>query len=402
MAECTVAGIFELAGELQVESGYMRYSQFLLFALLTAFSAHLQAQKLYLGVMGGAGLTDGFKDRRFYYRNLSYPDIVFFTDSKDYILGATAEVQFNSNFSVEGDALFRKLHLTFAGVLPDGTLNSVSPNSAITWEFPILAKYRFGHARFRPFLEAGPSFRTAGNLNGSRPSHHGVTAGAGVETTYRGIRIAPVLRYTRWARDTPAPRPQSKPDQLEMLVGFSMAGDSPWRPWHRRVMLGALVGTGVTADFKSASRGDTTVRSGPHKIITGPSVEVDLGRNLAFEFDALYRPYRYTSITIFSDQARYEGEGTKVTWAFPLLAKYRFLRGQSMRPFVEAGPSFRLTQSLTYASPYGVTAGGGVDFRARFLHLQPTVRYTHWAANTNSYSATALRNQVEMLMGISF
>lgn len=77
--------------------------------------------------------------------------------------------------------MYPELHSTFAGIEPDGTLNSISPSPVVTWEFPVLAKYRFSEGRFRPFIEAGPEFRTTGNLNFS-PSRYGGTAGFGIET----------------------------------------------------------------------------------------------------------------------------------------------------------------------------------------------------------------------------
>lgn len=52
-----------------------------------------------------------------------------------------------------------------------------------------------------PFLEAGPSFRAAGNLNGYNPSHFGVTAGGGAEIRKGAVLLSTALRYTRWAKD---------------------------------------------------------------------------------------------------------------------------------------------------------------------------------------------------------
>ena len=74
-----------------------------------------------------------------------------------------------------------------------------APNTVVTWQFPVLVKYKFPLGRLSPFLEGGPSFRSAGNLNRSDPSHVGVSAGVGVEAQWRRLRIAPRVRYTRWA-----------------------------------------------------------------------------------------------------------------------------------------------------------------------------------------------------------
>jgi len=79
--------------------------------------------------------------------------------------------------------------------------NVQTPFTVLTWQFPVLAKYGWGRSRWTPFAEGGPSFRLAGNLNGYNPSHYGITLGSGMETRTHGIRLAPALRYTRWAQD---------------------------------------------------------------------------------------------------------------------------------------------------------------------------------------------------------
>src|SRR6185312_6856249 len=97
-----------------------------------------------------------------------------------------------------------------------------------SWEFPILAKYRFGFPIVHPYIEAGPSFRATSISN---LSNNGVTVGAGVEVQALLLRIAPEFRYTHWSSDSKtAPTSfllgtltpfSSKQDQVEFLVGFS-------------------------------------------------------------------------------------------------------------------------------------------------------------------------------------
>ncbi|MBM3812696.1 MAG: PorT family protein [Acidimicrobiia bacterium] len=111
----------------------------------------------------------------------------------------------------------------------------------ITWQFPVLAKYRFaGRGGARPFLEAGPSFRTTGNRN-TNPSHTGLTAGAGLDWKQLGFRVAPTFRYTRWAADPWWTHP-SKQDQLEALVAISRDGVSDRQPLGGRVQPGIVGG----------------------------------------------------------------------------------------------------------------------------------------------------------------
>jgi len=96
------------------------------------------------------------------------------------------------DFALEVDAIYKPLH------------NSVGQGNAFTvlsWDFPVLAKYHLARLGRAPFVEAGPSFRVAGNLNGYNPSHFGVTFGGGAETRKGWALLSTVLRYTRWAED---------------------------------------------------------------------------------------------------------------------------------------------------------------------------------------------------------
>lgn len=112
-----------------------------------------------------------------------------------------AEVRLPLHLSIEVDGLYHELEFTRAGIEPDGSLNSVSPAPVVTWEFPVLTKYRFTFPLITPFVEAGPAFRTSGNLNGASPSNHGFVAGVGAEAHVWKFRVAPQFRYLRWARD---------------------------------------------------------------------------------------------------------------------------------------------------------------------------------------------------------
>jgi hypothetical protein len=182
------------------------------------------------GVIGGAALTDAFG----YDSTTSIPlpsggseqvGLRSYSTRRDYAVGPMIEVSSPwRGLSVEIDALYRPMSLTTAVVLPGGTLNSVSPATVVTWEFPVLAKYRFTSSKMRPFVEAGPSFRASGNLNTAAPSVYGGTAGFGVEAHVGKVRIGPVFRYTHWAADAAVAAfgSPTKQDQVELLVGFSL------------------------------------------------------------------------------------------------------------------------------------------------------------------------------------
>src|SRR5271170_7940325 len=110
-------------------------------ALFTACIITASAQSLSVGIMGGGSLTDAFQ-------SINSENQLSYSQSKDWIVGATLELHLPHNFSIEVDGLYRELHLTTAFLEPNGTKNSVSPSPVVTWELPVLAKYGVHVSRF--------------------------------------------------------------------------------------------------------------------------------------------------------------------------------------------------------------------------------------------------------------
>ena len=132
------------------------------------------------------------------------------------------EVRLPRHLSIEVDGLYHDLAFTVQGLYPgqDDLFH------VVTWEIPVLVKYYFPLSgfslpRLRPFIEAGPSFRTAYNLNGALPSGQGFAAGLGAEVQAWKLRIAPQVRYVRWARDDSHVLPRTVPDQGQLLLSIS-------------------------------------------------------------------------------------------------------------------------------------------------------------------------------------
>jgi hypothetical protein len=354
-------------------------------AALALFLPAVHAQNLSIGLVGGGSLTDSFPTQNFPEGPPGSSGIRFYSSEKDYIVGAMVEYRFTPHWSVEVDGLFRTLHGTFAGVEANGSLNSVSPTPVITWQFPVLAKYRFAARKWTPLVELGPSFRTTGNLNEANPSHTGVTAGVGVELHAGKLAIAPTLRYTRWAEDTVIlGNPKSAPNQVELVAEFSTAPESDSHPLGNHLFAGILVGTGLTGGIRtfSESFGPQPPIQGtapPGGFIAGPMVGLILPMNFSLEVNALYRPL---------------GEGT-TTWELPVLAKYKF-PGHFLKPLIEAGPAFRLPATGAISN-HGITVGAGVELSARLLKIAPEIRFTRWATDL-----VTLPNQMELLVAFHF
>lgn len=171
-------------------------------------------RKVRLGLAAGMPLTAGLEP-------LAPPERR--EESRGYLAGVAVELELNRRWSIEANGLYRPFRAVNVGFHPRfGEFRFEF--TVLTWQIPVLGKYRFRPGSVvRPVVEAGPSFRLSGNLNSYNPSRYGFTAGGGVETDYKALRVAPLLRYTRWAADS---RPWwsgagTAPNQLELLVAVT-------------------------------------------------------------------------------------------------------------------------------------------------------------------------------------
>jgi hypothetical protein len=78
-----------------------------------------------------------------------------------------------------------------------------------------------------------------------------------------------------------------------------------------------------------------------------------------------------------------------------------------VKPFIEAGPSFRHVKQFsgTELSTKGFAAGIGVEAKALFIRVAPEFRYTHWGSDSpasGGFNPPSHSNQLEFLVGISF
>jgi hypothetical protein len=382
--------------------------------VLSFFLITCSAQNLSVGFAGGGALTNAFETI-----NAGVPEtLTSYSQSKDYAVGLMLEYPLAGNLSVEGDALYRELHLTVAFVEPSRLLNSVSPSPVVTWELPLMAKYRLHWSKADPFVEGGVAFRPTTNLN-ANPSHYGVVAGVGVAKRWGQFEITPMVRYTRWVHDRPLENlAESESDQVELLIGVSSHPRSPWHPLSPRIALGLIGGTtlfhdvptssnGFVVSFPAATGGNTnqlesatTYVSGSDASLIGPALEVALLKHVFVETDAVYHPIECSRRGVLSNGEvvdSYSGAEGR-TFEFPVLGKYKFGAGRAT-PFLEAGPSFRLLTEKS--SILGISTGAGLQVRLRGLKIAPALRFTHWGPQGyHSPSTDVIVNQVELLTGL--
>lgn len=194
---------------------------------------------------------------------------------------------------------------------------------------------------------------------------------------------------------------------------FSLYLLLPALGWAQHLSIGVTGGIGLTDAFMNqtflGANGSTHPYSAAKDYLVGPAVEVRLPFRLAVEFDALYRPLHLTetAFDLFNPGFNRLSQGTIGSWEFPLLGKYR-LRSRFIRPFLEAGPSFRhagtnpsLLGGLSVLSTHGFTGGGGGEIHLWKVGIAPEIRYTRWAADTYPVPFSN-SNQAELLVGLWF
>ena len=187
--------------------------RFLLILLLGALSAYAQA--LSFGVKGGVPITGLIEAQPG--AKASYGSV-----TNRYLVGPTVEVGLPFGISLEVDAIYRHFRYTSEGGLP-GLAYGYSHAAGHAWEFPLLAKHRFGKGSARPYVDAGvgwdavggssittsvlippslpPSPMTTtvkGGLGADNDVVFGLIIGGGIDVHTGLLHISPEVRYTRW------------------------------------------------------------------------------------------------------------------------------------------------------------------------------------------------------------
>jgi hypothetical protein len=178
------------------------------------------AQSIAVGAIGGGRLTDDV---------LTFPapvlngvvstESAFRLESRFYDVGPMIEIGLTHGFAVEFDAVYHRQG--FFSTFAHDTLYSTTRERDNSWEFPLLLKYKLRYSALNPFVEAGVAPRTIGGrvagteqislntpattppLGLSAPITYspsvGFVAGGGLQFNVGHLRLAPQVRYTRWA-----------------------------------------------------------------------------------------------------------------------------------------------------------------------------------------------------------
>jgi len=203
---------------------------------------------------------------------------------------------------------------------------------------------------------------------------------------------------------------------LTLVVG--VYGQSPVE-----LELGAQAGVPFTVPLESLLTGPAGTYSSQayerSAFSVGPAVAVVIHERIAVEFDALYKPIKFTSSSASISTSTRGG-----SWEFPLIANYRFLSGP-IRPFGGGGmllgaSLFGTTETENTDNRTGVVTvrsdpfraffsqlpayivNGGLEWRSSHVSIRPELRFTRWSGVDQSASDVRKQNQFEYLLGFSF
>jgi hypothetical protein len=188
-----------------------------------AFGQTAFGQTFDVGIMVGVPATEFFETGS---TASTHSSASYATGTRRYTLGLTAEWHMTHSWGLELDALYHRFgYGGIVNLMGVDTFTSASFRvSGNAWDFPVLAKYRFGDKRVRPFVAAGGTLRyiataheqgqqtffVVGPLNTTTPIstdsptdlrkrvYPGVTVAGGLEFGAGRFKIIPQIRYTRW------------------------------------------------------------------------------------------------------------------------------------------------------------------------------------------------------------
>jgi opacity protein-like surface antigen len=203
--------------------------------LLCAATVTLAAQPFSVGVKAGVPVTDALETFR---GNQS----AYVTNTHRYLFGPTVQLNLPFRFSIEVDALYKRLGYQYNQFAGPGS-PTTTRTTANSWEFPVLGKYAIWGGPVRPFIDAGANFRnisgvdqvrdtlSAVNVNVNpvpefnKDNDIGFVFGGGIELKLGVIRFTPEFRYTRWGsenfRDPVAALLQTNKNQGDFILGLT-------------------------------------------------------------------------------------------------------------------------------------------------------------------------------------
>lgn len=192
--------------------------------MLLGWPILLQAQWISAGVMGGVPVSPWSHQSPPGCLDTPTPfcgpnDLL----TRPYAVGPVIDVYLPLGISIESGMLYQDFHqdITTGLSVPHGDAPNFGQRvgvSANAWLFPMLLKYRFGHSKITPFVEAGARLRHLGAFTGNglqvdfdlvpqpaafhfQSSHDldaAIAVGAGVSWRVLRMDLEPQIRFLHW------------------------------------------------------------------------------------------------------------------------------------------------------------------------------------------------------------
>ena len=217
--------------------------------VIVAAIAPVYGEGLHFGVKGGVPATRYFETGRTANRNGSSE---YSAATRRYTVGLSAEWRFTEKFGLELDLLYKRMG--YVGIVSYfASSTGVLTTSAFdakgnSWDFPLLAKYRFGRA-VHPYVAGGGVLRYIGPIRArgqqtvenlvtrtttrvpidtTEPTdvrkrlYPGLTAAGGIECGLGRLHVLPEFRYTHWTANIAGSGGvlRFSPNQAEFLLGL--------------------------------------------------------------------------------------------------------------------------------------------------------------------------------------
>jgi hypothetical protein len=212
-----------------------------LIPLLIGLTTSALAQDFRFGVKVGVPLTTYFETGQVAVRGgvLEYSSA-----TRRYTFGPSVEWRLKPRFGLEFDVLYKRMgyvrteNTSVSGV----TIHSSFEVKGNSWDFPMMAKYRWWDWRGAPYVAGGFVLRyiRAGRARGLHTVQTaqtttttpidteeavplfvpGAIVALGMEFGRTRIRLVPEFRYSRWRRARISGPLHVEPNQIEFLLGF--------------------------------------------------------------------------------------------------------------------------------------------------------------------------------------
>ncbi len=119
--------------------GHLGAVHLIALSLLAPFAS---GQRVSLGVVVGGYANEDFDSR--YVPHPGYLPSITESDSGGYVIGPSLNVSLFPRFSIGVEALYKPIHYrAVVGLSSEGAVLGFAPPTVVTWQFPVLVKYRF-------------------------------------------------------------------------------------------------------------------------------------------------------------------------------------------------------------------------------------------------------------------